>query len=334
MTATIHNLLLQLCTRHQPQTLQQHSAVVISLIYACNHRRRPAGAALRAAAQYPYTCTFTYDATCTTITATQAHTPKPADIKEKHGFEPSQPVAADNPTYNYDVPCSEPAECASAKTDVHYYGYRYYNPELGRWIKRDPMGEEYIEFVMLAMEPNMESLRQAVLNILPSTQYDQLRIYDFLSNDPISSVDILGLTKVDPCKLAIQKGVLPEKGYWGFVVCYKGKKHVCVTGNLGNPPITEPGILECTREHEKYHANDPNLVCPKNGLCNPHVSETVSKDKHPHLVIECPAWKVGCDCLAKWYKKQTHIPYPVIKQYLAKLKHCNENKKTCGSYWP
>jgi len=24
---------------------------------------------------------------------------------------------------------------------VHYYGYRYYNPETGRWLNRDPIGE-------------------------------------------------------------------------------------------------------------------------------------------------------------------------------------------------
>ena len=26
-------------------------------------------------------------------------------------------------------------------TALYYYGYRYYNPELGRWINRDPIGE-------------------------------------------------------------------------------------------------------------------------------------------------------------------------------------------------
>jgi uncharacterized protein RhaS with RHS repeats len=25
---------------------------------------------------------------------------------------------------------------------VHYYGYRYYNPQLGRWVNRDPIGEK------------------------------------------------------------------------------------------------------------------------------------------------------------------------------------------------
>jgi RHS repeat-associated protein len=28
------------------------------------------------------------------------------------------------------------------ETDLCYYGYRYYSPELGRWINRDPSGEE------------------------------------------------------------------------------------------------------------------------------------------------------------------------------------------------
>ena len=28
-----------------------------------------------------------------------------------------------------------------AETDLYYYGYRYYSPSLGRWISRDPIGE-------------------------------------------------------------------------------------------------------------------------------------------------------------------------------------------------
>jgi RHS repeat-associated protein len=29
-----------------------------------------------------------------------------------------------------------------AEVNLYYYGYRYYSPELGRWINRDPIGEE------------------------------------------------------------------------------------------------------------------------------------------------------------------------------------------------
>ena len=49
-------------------------------------------------------------------------------------------------------------------SDVHFYGYRYYNPELGRFLSRDPVKE-----------------------------VDE---YYFLNNDPINDVDLLGLVTV------------------------------------------------------------------------------------------------------------------------------------------
>jgi len=48
---------------------------------------------------------------------------------------------------------------------VPYYGYRYYNPDLGRWISRDPIGEE-----------------------------GGVNIYGFVSNHPVLRIDILGVT--------------------------------------------------------------------------------------------------------------------------------------------
>ncbi len=29
-----------------------------------------------------------------------------------------------------------------AEADLYYYGYRYYSPELGRWLTRDPIEED------------------------------------------------------------------------------------------------------------------------------------------------------------------------------------------------
>jgi RHS repeat-associated protein len=51
-----------------------------------------------------------------------------------------------------------------AETSLYYYGYRYYSPNLGRWINRDPMEEE-----------------------------GGFNLYGFVINDPIDSYDILGL---------------------------------------------------------------------------------------------------------------------------------------------
>jgi len=47
---------------------------------------------------------------------------------------------------------------------VHYYGLRYYSPELGRWINRDPIGE-----------------------------FGGFNIYAFVENFSIGAIDNLGL---------------------------------------------------------------------------------------------------------------------------------------------
>jgi RHS repeat-associated protein len=33
------------------------------------------------------------------------------------------------------------SEVFDTESRLSYYNYRYYSPELGRWIKRDPIGE-------------------------------------------------------------------------------------------------------------------------------------------------------------------------------------------------
>jgi RHS repeat-associated protein len=57
---------------------------------------------------------------------------------------------------------------ADSETDLIYYGYRYYNPELSRWLSKDPIGEfdELNEFNLL---------------------------YGFVKNNAISGYDYLGL---------------------------------------------------------------------------------------------------------------------------------------------
>ncbi|MET0650389.1 MAG: RHS repeat-associated core domain-containing protein [Pyrinomonadaceae bacterium] len=55
-----------------------------------------------------------------------------------------------------------------AETGLLYYGYRYYNPQTGRWLSRDPSGE-----------------------------MGGLNLYGFIQNDGVNSVDFLGLWKRD-----------------------------------------------------------------------------------------------------------------------------------------
>ncbi|MCX6856556.1 MAG: hypothetical protein NTV80_16815 [Verrucomicrobia bacterium] len=53
------------------------------------------------------------------------------------------------------------------ETKLNYYGYRYYNPELGRWISRDPIEER-----------------------------GGVNLYGMVGNDPVNRVDYLGLKTI------------------------------------------------------------------------------------------------------------------------------------------
>ena len=66
-----------------------------------------------------------------------------------------------------------------AETGLYYYGYRFYSPELGRWINRDPIGEN-----------------------------GGLKLYGFVGNDPINRWDYLGLkqTIIKSCNVSIYVG--------------------------------------------------------------------------------------------------------------------------------
>ena len=53
------------------------------------------------------------------------------------------------------------------ETNLYYYGYRYYLPELGRWNRKDPIGER-----------------------------GGRNLYNFVRNQPITSIDFLGFVVV------------------------------------------------------------------------------------------------------------------------------------------
>ena len=79
------------------------------------------------------------------------------------------------------------------ETGLLYYGYRYYHPEMGRWLSRDPIGER-----------------------------GGKALYCFIHNVPLSSLDVLGLWKTDVHKVKTEewgKVVMPVEGaiklaYW------------------------------------------------------------------------------------------------------------------------
>ncbi|UDQ98445.1 RHS repeat-associated core domain-containing protein [Lentisphaerota bacterium WC36G] len=69
-----------------------------------------------------------------------------------------------NEVESIEQPFKFSSEYADSETGLIYYNYRYYNPENGKWLKRDPIAEQ-----------------------------GGLNLYGFVNNDSISNIDLLGL---------------------------------------------------------------------------------------------------------------------------------------------
>lgn len=64
------------------------------------------------------------------------------------------------------------------ETDLLYYGHRFFNPKIGRWTSRDPIGE-----------------------------FDGNNLYEFAGNNPVIAIDVLGLAKEYLCCTKKQKSM-------------------------------------------------------------------------------------------------------------------------------
>jgi hypothetical protein len=68
-------------------------------------------------------------------------------------------------------------------------GLRYYSPSLGRWLSRDPLGDEAVLVsVIQGQRPEFEPRLR---------QQSKAACYLFVNNSPVESVDFLGLVNVD-----------------------------------------------------------------------------------------------------------------------------------------
>ncbi len=92
-------------------------------------------------------------------------------IKAHYEYSPFGKVTVSNGIYADDNPYRFSSEVADDETGLVYYNYRYYSPELGRWLSRDPIGE---------------------LKLFDSSM-KFYKLYVFVDNQPITNTDYLGL---------------------------------------------------------------------------------------------------------------------------------------------
>lgn len=133
------------------------------------------------------------------------------------------------------------------ETDLYYYGYRYYSPELGRWINRDPIAEEAFKSQRVAANGLNSSafLRQSdnenlvlkgggtngVQPYVALADYlealgQETGLYLFVDNDPVGAIDYLGLKKVKAIYVNQSRSVVIVKYLDGTQ-----KTYLAATGN-------------------------------------------------------------------------------------------------------
>lgn len=106
---------------------------------------------------------------------------------------------------------------AGGASGIYYYGYRFYDPNLQRWPNRDPFGEPGHELLRSSHGRDGTTNHELLENVDSSEPWD-LNDYAFVSNDPMTSIDPLGLFKkfVGPCNASQRQGCIAK--------CQKEKK--------------------------------------------------------------------------------------------------------------
>ena len=75
------------------------------------------------------------------------------------------------------------------ETGLSYYGYRYYDADMGRWPSRDPIGDFFFESLLNSGLPFQMNVGLSVSREVS----DDIVAYRFVNNSPINRADLLGL---------------------------------------------------------------------------------------------------------------------------------------------
>jgi RHS repeat-associated protein len=219
--------------------------------------------------------------------------------------------------------------CASEKRCTGIFrartGHRFYNPDTGRWLSKDPITERGFKNVNFPLP----ALLDYVLNS-----------YLFVENRGTGDFDILGLvgstqaaiSRSNPCgnSAACQSAcaAAPRRpGLHGIVMCTPGgQKCPCVLGYSGsgiklipnNKPLEIgdcPELDKVICAHEKDHIQThPESKCNPDAK-KPHPSTCGVHSKEEHLKRHCGIWNQDLERLRKAKDKSSAACKYAIEEY-------------------
>src|SRR5438094_485943 len=116
-----------------------------------------------------------------------------------------------------------------ANSGMYYYLYRFYDPNLQRWINRDPVGEGGFETARRGWQ---------------STAGGEPNLFLFVGNTPLNRIDSFGLLGLHPCSCNDPCGDAKKTGLDGGdiagVVCCNMKKYSCIWVSGGGGDTSNP----------------------------------------------------------------------------------------------
>ena len=206
--------------------------------------------------------TYTYDYDCAPLSSNEPTDPTP--------------TTTDSTTVTYaETPAISPFAPAlgtpTAPADVYYYGYRYYSPELGRWISRDPI-EEISRTLKSNLIAEILTLKIVRSGIPLSGDYGDMEDhleYAFVANRSINNVDLLGLSIFGFPDPFPGYGDIPGLIHLKGKKCPKGEKWVDKPG-IGPKVVDGCSAPEWIRHIVAGDKDNPTGQCSFLNSCNDH----------------------------------------------------------------
>ena len=117
------------------------------------------------------------------------------DLTESYEYGPFGELVSE--TGSYSAAEGSPDDCGKntykfstkpqdVETGYYYYGYRHYDPSMGRWLNRDPLGE---------FDMSKSELDSFIRYLKSLNGFTQSNIYAFIQNEALNNFDILGEKK-------------------------------------------------------------------------------------------------------------------------------------------
>jgi len=145
---------------------------------------------------------------------------------------------------------------------------RYYSPELGRWVNRDPIVDE--GFARYVLETSALSIPRYWAS---SSHRFSITPYGFLSSDPVNWTDWLGLSGQNGdngsakkcCDMDCASGDYDEIGYQAIQKAVSETKADPENDEYCGHICCKDGKLEIIGPYEGEH--DVQIVCERGGFC-------------------------------------------------------------------